>query len=53
MDFLKARLSTYKLPEFVIFVPELPLTAGTGKVQKFRLREQALAYLQQHQAAAS
>lgn len=53
MDFLKARLSTYKLPEFVIFVSELPLTAGTGKVQKFRLREQALAYLQQHQAAAS
>lgn len=38
--YLKPRLSSFKLPELIEIVPELPLTAGTGKVQKFRLREE-------------
>lgn len=46
MDYLKPRLSTFKLPGHILSVPELPMTAGTGKVQKFKLREQAIALLQ-------
>lgn len=37
--YLKPRLSSFKLPELIEIVRELPLTAGTGKVQKFVLRE--------------
>lgn len=37
--FCKARIASYKKPTAVIFVEELPRNA-TGKVQKFRLREQ-------------
>jgi acyl-CoA synthetase (AMP-forming)/AMP-acid ligase II len=36
--YLKPRLSSFKLPELIECVSELPLTAGTGKVQKFVLR---------------
>ncbi|NYZ16540.1 acyl--CoA ligase [Azospirillum sp. RWY-5-1] len=39
--FLRTQLASYKIPRHVFFVDELPLTAGTGKVQKFRLREDA------------
>ncbi|WP_375460055.1 class I adenylate-forming enzyme family protein [uncultured Enterovirga sp.] len=38
--YLKPLLSSFKIPELIQVVPELPLTAGTGKVQKFRLREE-------------
>jgi len=37
--FVKDRLAPYKYPRFIEFVPELPKTA-TGKIQRFRLREQ-------------
>jgi benzoate-CoA ligase family protein len=36
----KAQLARYKFPRRVHFVPELPKTA-TGKVQRYRLRQQA------------
>jgi acyl-CoA synthetase (AMP-forming)/AMP-acid ligase II len=36
--YLKPRLSSFKLPELIACVSELPLTAGTGKIQKFVLR---------------
>lgn len=39
--FLRPVLAAYKRPHRILFVAELPLTAGTGKVQKFRLRETA------------
>ncbi len=41
-DFLRLerRIVTQKLPERLVLVDELPMTA-TGKVQKFRLRELA------------
>jgi fatty-acyl-CoA synthase len=38
--FCKGRLADYKVPRFVHFVDEWPLTA-TGKIQRFRLKEQA------------
>jgi fatty-acyl-CoA synthase len=38
------RISTYKIPRFWKFVEEFPMTV-TGKVQKFRMREAAIAEL--------
>lgn len=38
---LKGRLASYKLPRHIFFVDEFPLTSGTGKIQKFKLREDA------------
>jgi benzoate-CoA ligase len=37
--FVKDRLAPYKYPRHIAFVPDLPKTA-TGKIQRFRLREQ-------------
>ena len=37
-DYCKGRLAHFKVPRYVEFVNEFPLTV-TGKVQKFRLRE--------------
>ncbi|MCW5750401.1 MAG: AMP-binding protein [Alphaproteobacteria bacterium] len=45
IEFLKPRLASYKIPKHVFVVEEFPLTAGTGKVQKFKLREIAEARL--------
>lgn len=45
LQFLAPRIARYKMPEHVIVVDQLPLTSGTGKVQKFKLREQAMAHL--------
>lgn len=41
-SFLRPQLASYKRPRRIVLVDELPLTAGTGKVQKFKLRELAL-----------
>jgi fatty-acyl-CoA synthase len=38
--FCRARLAHFKAPRRVVFMPALPKT-GTGKIQKFRLREAA------------
>jgi acyl-CoA synthetase (AMP-forming)/AMP-acid ligase II len=54
IDDLKARLSSFKVPAHVFFVDQFPVTAGTGKIQKFKLRELALQRLgaqQQKQAS--
>ena len=40
--FVKERLAPYKYPRQISFVPELPKTA-TGKIQRFKLREQERA----------
>jgi len=42
---LRPRLASYKMPERVYIVEALPLTSGTGKVQKFKLRADAVARL--------
>lgn len=43
LAYLKQRLASYKQPEQVFVIEALPLTSGTGKTQKFKLREDALA----------
>lgn len=40
-DFCKNNIAKYKIPRYVFFVEEYPLT-GSGKIQKFKLREMAL-----------
>jgi fatty-acyl-CoA synthase len=45
------RIATYKIPRFWKFVDDFPMTV-TGKVQKFRMREMAVAELGLQAAAA-
>ncbi len=40
-DFCKNHIAKYKIPRYVFFVKQFPMT-GSGKIQKFRLREMAL-----------
>ncbi|MDI1344958.1 MAG: AMP-binding protein [Pseudolabrys sp.] len=42
LAYLKPKIAGYKMPGHVYFIDVLPLTSGTGKVQKFKLREEAL-----------
>ena len=39
IDFLRPSLASFKLPSYVFPIDRFPVTAGTEKVQKFRLRE--------------
>jgi len=39
-DFCRGKIARYKIPKYVAFVYEYPMTAS-GKVQKFKLREMA------------
>lgn len=43
LDYLRERLSSYKVPDEVVVVSEFPRTGGTEKVQKYKLKELALA----------
>ena len=40
-EFCKGHIAKYKTPRYVFIVDEFPMT-GSGKIQKFRLREMAL-----------
>jgi fatty-acyl-CoA synthase len=42
--FCRGKIATYKIPRYWKFVSEFPMTV-TGKIQKFRMREQAVAEL--------
>jgi len=48
--FCRGRIATFKIPSYWKFVDEFPTTV-TGKVQKFRMREMAVAELGLQQAA--
>jgi fatty-acyl-CoA synthase len=37
-DFCRGQISRYKIPKYVFFVDEYPMT-GSGKIQKYKLRE--------------
>ncbi len=40
-DYCKGNIARYKIPKYIFFVKEYPLT-GSGKIQKFKLRELSL-----------
>ena len=44
IEFCKGTIAHFKVPKYVRFTSEYPMT-GTGKVQKFKLREQAITEL--------
>jgi len=43
-DFCRREIARYKVPRYVTFVDSYPMTAS-GKIQKFKLREQAISDL--------
>lgn len=44
INYCRGKIASYKIPRHVIFVKEYPMTAS-GKIQKLKLKEQALARL--------
>ncbi|PLX92045.1 MAG: AMP-binding protein [Desulfuromonas sp.] len=50
-EFCRGRIANYKVPYYVKFVDEYPMTAS-GKIQKFKLRDMAIAELHLEDAAA-
>jgi fatty-acyl-CoA synthase len=50
-DFCRGRLAHFKVPRYVVFVDEFPMTV-TGKVQKFKMREASIDRLGLESAAA-
>ena len=44
-DYCRGNIATYKIPRYVKFTTEFPMTV-TGKVQKFRMRQQMIEELQ-------
>ncbi|WP_188068082.1 AMP-binding protein [Brevibacillus brevis] len=45
-DYCEGKIAHYKIPRYIQFVDEYPMTAS-GKIQKFKLREQALELFRQ------
>ncbi|EJL26682.1 AMP-binding protein [Brevibacillus sp. BC25] len=45
-DYCEGKIAHYKVPRYIQFVDEYPMTAS-GKIQKFKLREQALELFRQ------
>ncbi len=45
-DFCRGKIARYKIPKYVFFVDEFPLT-GSGKIQKFKLKELSLKLCEQ------
>ncbi|HET9720178.1 MAG TPA: AMP-binding protein [Solirubrobacteraceae bacterium] len=50
-EFCRGQIAHYKIPRYIKFVDGFPMTV-TGKVQKFKMRETAIAELGLEQAAA-
>lgn len=46
-DFCRGQIARYKIPKYVFFVREYPIT-GNGKVQKYKLREMSLEMIGKH-----
>jgi fatty-acyl-CoA synthase len=45
-DFCRGKIARHKIPKYVLFVEDYPLT-GSGKIQKFKLKEIGLKLLQE------
>src|SRR5512133_1366426 len=50
-DYCRERMAHFKVPRYVMFVDQFPMTI-TGKVQKFKMREESVEELGLHAAAA-
>jgi fatty-acyl-CoA synthase len=50
--FCRERIAHFKVPRYVKFADDFPMTV-TGKIQKFKMREQAIAELNLESAAAA
>ncbi len=50
-QYCQGKIAHYKIPRYVSITDEFPMTV-TGKIQKFKLRDQAIADLALHDAAA-
>jgi len=46
-DFCRGKISRYKIPKYVFFVKDYPIT-GSGKIQKFKLRDMSLALVDEY-----
>jgi fatty-acyl-CoA synthase len=44
-EFCKGKISKHKIPRYIEFTEQYPMTAS-GKIQKFRLREQAISFVE-------
>ncbi len=43
-EFCRGKITRYKIPQFIFFVSEFPMTAS-GKIQKYKLREMSIELL--------
>ena len=50
-DFCRGRIAHYKVPRYVKFVSEFPMTV-TGKIQKYVMREVSIEELELESAAS-
>ena len=46
IDFCRGKISRYKIPKYIFFVEEFPMTAS-GKIQKYKLRELSIKLLEE------
>ena len=46
-DFCRGQIARFKIPKYVFFVESFPIT-GSGKIQKFKLREMSLGLLEKY-----
>jgi len=46
-DFCRGQIARFKIPKYVFFVDSFPIT-GSGKIQKFKLREMSLGLLEKY-----
>ncbi|MDR3308960.1 MAG: AMP-binding protein, partial [Tannerella sp.] len=47
-DFCRGKIARHKIPKYVFFVQEFPMT-GSGKIQKFKLKELSLKLISSEQ----
>ena len=45
-EFCRGKIARYKIPKYVFFIDQFPLT-GSGKIQKFKLKEMSLKLCEQ------
>jgi fatty-acyl-CoA synthase len=43
-DFCKGKIAHFKIPRYVMFVNDFPITIS-GKIQKFRMRDESIKVL--------